>query len=140
MTDKQWNDLIETVNGEMKDHPSIGFIIDSPWLPGFNGIKTIDYYSSGQVWFDANKKAIETFPDITFFPGFWSEFGMCTEPSAFGSKCVWHESNLPHADKIIYDISEISKITMEFHLLPPLLLITTNISNFPHTIKYLIVD
>jgi len=22
-----------------------------------------------------------------FLPGFWSEYGMCTEPSAFGARC-----------------------------------------------------
>jgi uroporphyrinogen decarboxylase len=39
-------------------------------------------------------------------PGFWSEFGMCTEPSAFGSRLIFLEHNLPHAEKIINDISE----------------------------------
>ena len=110
MTDEQWNRLVKKVNGSLKDPPIVGFIIDSPWLPGFFNIKTIDYYSSGQKWFDANVKAIQTFPEISFLPGFWSEFGMCTEPSAFGSKCIWHESNLPHADKIISDISFIEQI------------------------------
>jgi uroporphyrinogen decarboxylase len=107
MTETQWNDLKDMVNGKGTDHPIISFIIDSPWLPGFFGIKTIMYYSSGEKWFDANKKAIETFPDISFLPGFWSEFGMCTEPSAFGSKCIWHEADLPHADTIIHDINEV---------------------------------
>jgi len=27
-------------------------------------------------------QAVETFPEFMFIPGFWSEFGMCTEPSA----------------------------------------------------------
>lgn len=110
MTEAQWNTLKETVNGRTNKKPIVAFIIDSPWLPGFYGINTLEYYSSGEKWFNANRKAIETFPDIVFLPGFWSEFGMCTEPSAFGSKCIWHESNLPHADKIISDISEIHNI------------------------------
>ena len=41
-----------------------------------------------------------------FLPGFWSEFGMLTEPSAFGAKLVWNEYNLPHADKILSDVSQ----------------------------------
>jgi uroporphyrinogen decarboxylase len=110
MTDKQWRNLQEIVFGEGKARPCVAFIIDSPWLPGFFGIKTIDYYGSGKKWFEANKKAIESFPGISFLPGFWSEFGMCTEPSAFGSKCIWHASILPHAEKIILDISEIQNI------------------------------
>ena len=35
------------------------------------------------------------FRDVWFLPGFWAEFGMCTEPSAFGGKCVWHENAFP---------------------------------------------
>ena len=110
MTECQWSVLMEVVKGNTVRQDLVAFIIDSPWLPGFNGINTLDYYSSGEKWFSANVKAIETFPDIIFLPGFWSEFGMCTEPSAFGSKCIWHQSNLPHADKIISDISDIQNI------------------------------
>lgn len=106
MTSEQWEILLQTVNGKTPENPVTGFIIDSPWLPGWAGISTIQYYSSEKIWFETNKKTIETFPNIIFLPGFWSEFGMCTEPSAFGAKLVWNEYNLPHADKIISDISE----------------------------------
>lgn len=106
MTNEQWELLLKTVHGETPEKPVTGFIIDSPWIPGWAGISTLQFYSSEQTWFEANKKAIETFPDITFLPGFWSEFGMCTEPSAFGAKLVWNEYNLPHADKVISDISQ----------------------------------
>ncbi|MCG6189053.1 uroporphyrinogen decarboxylase family protein [Maribellus maritimus] len=106
MTNEQWEILLKTVNGKTPKNPVTGFIIDSPWLPGWAGVSTMQYYSSEEIWFETNKKAIETFPDITFLPGFWSEFGMCTEPSAFGAKLVWNEYNLPHADKIISNISE----------------------------------
>ncbi|WP_167615833.1 uroporphyrinogen decarboxylase family protein [Maribellus sediminis] len=106
MTNDQWDILLRTVHGEKPQKPVTGFIIDSPWIPGWANISTLQFYSSEQIWFEANKKAIETFPEILFLPGFWSEFGMCTEPSAFGAKLVWNEFNLPHADKVIYDISE----------------------------------
>jgi len=106
MTNEQWQLLVKTVNGEPTEKPLTGFIIDSPWIPGWAGISTLQYYSSEKIWFEANKKAIETFPDILFLPGFWSEFGMCTEPSAFGAKMVWNEYSLPHADKIMNDISQ----------------------------------
>jgi len=106
MTNEQWELLLKTVHGETPKKPVTGFIIDSPWIPGWAGISTIQFYSSEKIWFEANKKAIETFPDIIFLPGFWSEFGMCSEPSAFGAKLVWNEFNLPHADRVIGDISE----------------------------------
>lgn len=112
MTNEQWNSLLKTVRGEILDKPVTGFIIDSPWIPGWAGVSTLNFYSSEETWFQTNKKAIETFPDTIFLPGFWSEFGMCSEPSAFGAKMVWNDYNLPHADKIISDISEAGKIKM----------------------------
>ena len=104
MTSTQWKCLLDVIDGKQPDTLPTGFIIDSPWLPGWYGISTLDYYSNDQLWFEANKKAIETFPDVMFLPGFWSEYGMCSEPSAFGAKCRWPEANLPHAEKISSDI------------------------------------
>lgn len=106
MTEIQWDDLLSAVHGKTPSKPLTGFIIDSPWLPGWVGITTLQYYSSEELWFQANVKAIEKFRDIVFLPGFWSEFGMCTEPSAFGSKLVWNEFNLPHASRIFNDVSD----------------------------------
>jgi uroporphyrinogen decarboxylase len=45
-----------------------------------------------------------------FLPGFWSEFGMCTEPSAFGAKCSWQENEFPYADKIITHIQQVNSL------------------------------
>jgi uroporphyrinogen decarboxylase len=101
MTDDQWADLIELVNGRKKDHPSIGFIIDSPWLPNWYGITLLDYFTSDDLWINANLKAMVSFPEIMFLPGFWSEYGMCTEPSAFGAKCIFWKNEFPFAEKII---------------------------------------
>lgn len=110
MTNEQWDLLLKTVHGETPKKPVTGFIIDSPWIPGWAGVSTLQFYSSEEIWFQTNKKAIETFPNTIFLPGFWSEFGMCTEPSAFGAKLVWNEYNLPHAAKIISDISEVNHL------------------------------
>ncbi|MBN1392068.1 MAG: uroporphyrinogen decarboxylase family protein [Sedimentisphaerales bacterium] len=111
MTNEQWEQLLSVIKGEVVDPMPVGFIIDSPWLPGWAGITTLDYFTNEQTWFEANLKAIKQFPDIMFLPGFWSEFGMCTEPSAFGSKSTWHENDLPFADKIIKDIKSVGDIT-----------------------------
>ncbi len=110
MNTTQWNNLKAVIDGQRLSPIPSGFIIDSPWLPGWYGISTLDYYTSDQLWFEAHKKAIETFPDTIFLPGFWSEYGMCTEPSAFGAKCRWEEASLPHADIISNDINVISNL------------------------------
>ncbi len=115
MTNDQWELFLKTVHGETPEKPVQGFIIDSPWIPGWAGISTLQFYSSEEIWFHANKKAIETFPDVIFLPGFWSEFGMCTEPSAFGAKLVWNDFSLPHADKIMTNISEAANLRVPNH-------------------------
>jgi uroporphyrinogen-III decarboxylase len=110
MTDKQWTDLVSVVNGKSMEIPPIGFIIDSPWLPNWYGIKILDYFSSDELWLKANLKAIETFPDVMFLPGFWSEYGMCTEPSAFGAKCIFWKNEFPFAEKTILSTQDIDNL------------------------------
>lgn len=110
MTDKQWNDLLRVIQGEKLKPLPVGFIIDSPWLPKWAGMSILDYFSNDALWLKANLKAIKTFPDIMFLPGFWSEYGMCTEPSAFGARCVFPENEFPHAHKILRSSSEIDDL------------------------------
>ncbi|MGA7710901.1 MAG: uroporphyrinogen decarboxylase family protein [Rhizomicrobium sp.] len=111
MTEQQWQDLLAVLRGEQCRPLPIGFIIDCPWLPNWYGVNILDYFQSDEVWFAANKKAIETFPECMFLPGFWSEFGMCTEPSAFGSKCQFPENEFPFAEKIILSEEDVDRIT-----------------------------
>jgi uroporphyrinogen decarboxylase len=110
MRNAAWNDLIALIDGKKLDYQPAGFIIDSPWIPGWYGISKIDYYASDELWLKANLKAAAAFPDLWFMPGFWSEYGMCTEPSAFGSRLIFLENNLPHAEKIISGIEEADKL------------------------------
>jgi uroporphyrinogen-III decarboxylase len=111
MTPEQWNKLLAVIDGEAVQPLPVGFIIDSPWLPGWAGISALDYYSSEQMWFETNIKAVKQFPEVIFMPGFWSEFGMCTEPSAFGAKCSWQLNEMPYADKILADIREAGSLS-----------------------------
>jgi uroporphyrinogen-III decarboxylase len=97
MNDQQWRLLKDVVEGRTFESMPVGFIIDSPWLPGWYGVKILDYLSDSDVWLTANLKAIQYFPEVMFLPGFWSEFGMCTEPSAFGARCVFPVDEFPHA-------------------------------------------
>ncbi|MBN2413452.1 uroporphyrinogen decarboxylase [candidate division KSB1 bacterium] len=144
MTDNQWIQLLQILEGKEPESPPIGFIIDSLWLPGWYGISTLDYYTSDNLWFKANLKAVQTFPDVMFLPGFWSEYGMCTEPSAFGSRLVWAKQNLPHAEKVsssIYDISKLARPNVQSDGLLPfvinrLKLMESKINDFNHQIRF----
>lgn len=110
MTDKQWNELLGIIKGENKGTLPAGFIIDCPWLPKWYGISILDYFTNDDLWLKANLKAMETFPEVMFLPGFWSEYGMCTEPSAFGAKTVFWKNEFPFADKIIKTPEDIDEI------------------------------
>ncbi|MCX6301769.1 MAG: uroporphyrinogen decarboxylase [Bacteroidia bacterium] len=101
MRNSSWDDLIRLIDGKKLNYQPTGFIIDSPWIPGWYGISIIDYYSSDELWLKSNLKAVNSFPEVWFMPGFWSEYGMCTEPSAFGSRMIFLEENLPHAERIL---------------------------------------
>ena len=104
MRNSSWDDLIKLIEGRKLDYHPVGFIIDSPWIPGWYGISTVDYYSSDECWLKSNLRAVNSFPDVWFIPGFWSEYGMCTEPSAFGSRMIFPEKNLPHAGRVLSGI------------------------------------
>jgi uroporphyrinogen-III decarboxylase len=106
MRNSSWEDLLSLIDGKDIGYQPVGFIIDSPWIPGWYGISNIDYYSSDELWLRSNLKAVNTFPEIWFLPAFWSEYGMCTEPSAFCSRMVFTEKSLPHAERILSGIDK----------------------------------
>lgn len=110
MTDEQWRDLLRVIRGELLDPLPVGLLIDSPWLPGWAGMSILDYYTSDTVWLETNFKAVRRFPDVWFLPGFWAEYGMCTEPSAFGAKCIWSEDEFPFAEKVLGDYADIDQL------------------------------
>jgi uroporphyrinogen-III decarboxylase len=110
MTDPQWNDLLRVVGGELLDPLPVGLIVDSPWLPGWAGISMLDYFADDQLWLQANLQAVGQFPGILFFPGFWAEYGMCTEPSAFGARCVWPPDAFPSVEKSLYSYDDILQV------------------------------
>ena len=111
MTDQQWETLLAIIRGEDIRPLPVGFIIDSPWLPNWAGYSILDYFTDGKIWLQANMKAIETFPEAMFLPGFWSEYGMCSEPSAFGSRCSFPANEFPHAHRVIHSIDDISRLS-----------------------------
>jgi len=111
MTDAQWNRLVNIIEGRdaEKTKPT-GFVIDCPWLPNWYGARILDYFTSQDIWLRANLKAAEDFPDAMFLPGFWSEFGMCTEPSAFGARSSFPLDDFPHAHRVIESMDDIDSL------------------------------
>jgi uroporphyrinogen decarboxylase len=110
MNDQQWNTLVSVLRGEDIRPLPTAFIIDSPWLPNWAGHSILDYFTGERTFLDDNLKAIRTFPEAIFLPGFWSEYGMCTEPSAFGSISIWGENEFPFAKKVLLAPSDVERL------------------------------
>lgn len=107
MTQDKWNIIKKCANCEdVGDKIPVALIIDSPWIPGYLGISTIDYIQIPQVWLDANLKVEKEFEDIIFIPGFWAEAGMATEPSGFGCKVTFYHDRTPEVHPIFKSVNE----------------------------------
>ncbi len=110
MTEQNWDNLLSLIRGDLLTQVPTGFIIDCPWLPNWAGVSMIDFFTNDEAWFQCHWRAAETFPEIMFLPGYWSEFGMCTEPSAFGARCSFPENEFPHAHRVIHLNEEIDRL------------------------------
>ncbi len=111
MTDEQWRILLEVIDGKTVEPLPAGLIVDCPWLPGFSDMSILDYLTDDECWLRANLQAERQFPDAWFLPGFWAEYGMCTEPAAFGARCVWPENDFPFAKKMLDDYADVARLT-----------------------------
>lgn len=110
MNDQQWNTLLAVINGETVRPLPTAFIIDSPWLPSWAGHTILDYFTDERTFLNDNLNAIRSFPEAIFLPGFWSEYGMCTEPSAFGSVSIWGEDEFPFAKKVLLSPADVDRL------------------------------
>lgn len=110
MTDAQWETMVRVIEGALRPTAPVGLIVDCPWLPGWAGVSLLDYLTDDQLWFEVNLRAVRRFPEVWFLPGFWAEYGMCTEPAAFGARCTWPENDFPHARPILDDYQQIARL------------------------------
>ncbi|MGQ9605785.1 MAG: uroporphyrinogen decarboxylase family protein [Thermogutta sp.] len=112
MRDDQWEAMLRLLRGESIEPEPVGLIIDCPWLPGWFGTTILEYLTDDETWLAANLKVVQEFPGIWFLPGFWAEYGMCTEPSAFGVRCRFHENDFPHAERVLLSWQEADRVTV----------------------------
>ncbi len=111
MTNQQWQQLINLVQGQKTESVPVGLLVDGPWLSDWAGVSLMEYYTNDETWFEVNRKAVEQFPDVMFLAGFWAEFGMISNPPSFGTKCIWPEDGFPSAEKIIHSCEDVERLT-----------------------------
>jgi uroporphyrinogen-III decarboxylase len=92
---EQWQVFKKAAKLQPTDRVPIALIVDSPWMPGYLGIKHSDYYFDPDVWFRSNLRILEEFPDIIMFPSWWVEYGMAIEPSALGCRIRFMQDQPP---------------------------------------------
>jgi uroporphyrinogen decarboxylase len=92
---RPWQDFLEAARGGRPERIPVALIVDSPWMPGFAGMHTLDFFLDTGAWLDAHLKVMARFPEVVFLPGFWVEYGMANEPSAFGAGIVWRSDSPP---------------------------------------------
>ena len=110
MTNAQWETLLRLVRGERFESPPVGLLVDGPWISCWHDVALLDYYASDRVWLDANLSVVEAFPDVLLLAGFWSEFGMSTNPSAFGCRCIWPEKGFPTVARLLAGYGAIDRL------------------------------
>jgi uroporphyrinogen decarboxylase len=98
-----WDRFKQAARLEEPDQVPVAFIVDSPWLPGYARVHTLDFFLLPDTWFDIHYGLLERFPDAVWVPGFWVEYGMAAEPSAFGARIHFHHDRPPSIEPVTTD-------------------------------------
>ncbi len=104
MTDR-WDDFVLAARRGEPSQVPVALIVDSPWLPGYAGLDTRDYFLFDERWLDVHKGLCERFPDAVWLPGYWVEYGMAAEPSAFGVRVRFHADSPPSIEPLVDDLA-----------------------------------
>ena len=87
--------FVRFVRDKPVDRTMVALIVDSPWLPGYAGVNTLDFYFDVDVWLEVHRKVVRDLPGAAFVPGSWFEFGMAAEPSGWGVAIQWKQDGPP---------------------------------------------
>ena len=120
-----WEAFKQAARLQEPEQVPVGLIVDSPWLPGYAGIDTRDYYLLPDRWYAINMGLLDRFPDAVWIPGFWIEYGMAAEPSGFGVKLHFYPNRPPSVEPVVSDLaawSEARPANPNKHGLMPLVL------------------
>src|SRR3954462_12701741 len=110
MLPEQWQTFKKAVRREPLDSIPMALIVDSPWIPGYLGIKHLDYFLDPEVWFQANLRIANEFPEIIFVPSWWMEYGMAAEPSVLGAKLKFWSDNTPSQQETLYRLDDLDHL------------------------------
>jgi uroporphyrinogen-III decarboxylase len=107
-----WDRFKQAARLETPDQIPAAFIVDSPWLPGYANIHTLDYFLDHDQWYRINRDLLDRYPDAVWVPGFWVEYGMASEPAAFGARVQFHHNRPPSVEPVITDPAHWAGVTV----------------------------
>ena len=131
--DRDWQNFKTAAQLGTPPEVPVALIVDSPWLPGWASIDTRDYFLFPEKWLKAgqvpaagvlkfkrftgidyflfpekcleiNQRLLTRFPGAVWIPGYWVEFGMAAEPSAFGAKVRFYPDQPPAIEPLLPDL------------------------------------
>ena len=110
MNQEHWNSLLRCTAAERQKNIPVALIVDSPWIPGYLGMSTLDYLTDVSMWWDAQRKIRTDFPDVIFLPDYWVEFGMAAEPSGFGCKLNFYDDRPITIDHLVSSCDDVDML------------------------------
>jgi uroporphyrinogen decarboxylase len=108
--DTQWQGFKTAAQLGTPEQVPVALIVDSPWLPGWAGIDTRDYFLYPEKWLEINQRLLTRFPGAVWIPGYWVEYGMAAEPSAFGARLYFYPDRPPAIESLCSDLEFWSNI------------------------------
>jgi len=112
MNDLQWEIIKKAAKCEPLEEIPMAMIVDSPWMPGYCGVSTIDFYTDQGIWLDCYRKVRQDFPEMILLPDYWVEFGMASESAAFGCRTSFYDYQPTTIQHLIDDVDELEDLVL----------------------------
>lgn len=110
MTDREWELVKRCAACEPVEAVPLAWIVDSPWIPGYCGVSTLDFYADLQLRLDCYRRIKRELPGILLFPDYWMEFGMMAEPSGYGCRPAFFSNQPVSCAPLLEDPEEIGQL------------------------------
>jgi len=112
MRPDQWELFKAAAKRQNADGPiPVALIVDCPWIPPYCGVSHWDYFFDLETWFRCNLKVHQDFPDVIWFPSWWSEVGMGAEPSALGARLRFNCNRPPDVEPLPFALERLAEVT-----------------------------
>jgi uroporphyrinogen-III decarboxylase len=94
-TERAWGDFLTVAEGRLPNHVPVALSADCGFIASALEMNVLDFFMYPDRWLNAYLTLIARFPDVVFLPGFWVEYGIAAEPSAFGASVFWRYDQAP---------------------------------------------